>query len=137
MSKMPFGSRIAVIRKALKLTQKELSNVTKYEQGHISRIESNQTIPSFEFVEHLLDAHPEISLDYMIHGEGEVFKQSSISSQSEHQELKKLVDFLQDQLAHKDQLIIHQQKIIEHLTKHLSHQSIPKNIDENSTKSYF
>lgn len=126
MSKLPFGSRISAIRKALRLTQKELSTITQYEQGHISRIESNQTVPSFEFVENILKAHPEISLDFIIHGEGEIFNQSQITFSKTQKDPNELVPFLREELKKRDEQIANLQGTIDRLVSYLGNISEQK-----------
>lgn len=64
--------RLKAIRRALNLNQTEFIKKTGIEQGFYSKVENGKLTPSFDFIVRIAEVY-NISLDYLILGEGAMF----------------------------------------------------------------
>ena len=70
------SNRLLEIRKKLKITQKELANLTKVSQSNYSKYEKGIIEPSFSFITNIVNVLG-ISESWLISGEGEMLKQNN------------------------------------------------------------
>lgn len=75
------GERIKFLRTIKNLNQKEFSNAIKIGQSRLSEFESNKTKPSFDTLYSIKEMF-NISLDWLISGEGEPFTNTDFNTSS-------------------------------------------------------
>jgi transcriptional regulator with XRE-family HTH domain len=66
------GKRVRVVRKALRLQQKEMSAGIGISNSHLSEIEKGESNPTASFFLNLSQKY-NISVEYLFHGRGEMF----------------------------------------------------------------
>lgn len=73
------GDRIKAFRESRSLTQKDIFQATggEIKQTSLSAIENNQAKPGFDTLTALLNAYPELSSDWLIRGEGPMYKRGA------------------------------------------------------------
>ena len=69
---MSLGERILILRKELKLTQKQLADLLKIDKGHVANIEKNSRHPSEHLLE-LICLKFAVSENWLRTGQGEMF----------------------------------------------------------------
>lgn len=67
------GSRVKAFRKAKKLSGEELGSVIGVGRGQVSSIENDKSMPTLEGCIKLSDAYPELDINWMLTGKGEMF----------------------------------------------------------------
>lgn len=70
------GERVTLFRKDKKLSQQELADAIGVSRGYIGDIERNRSEPSSNFLT-LLASKLNISVDWLLTGEGEMYRQST------------------------------------------------------------
>ncbi len=71
------NQRVAQIRKSKQLTQKEFSELIGFSRSSLSEIESGTRCLNLGLVEAIKAAYPDINMDWLITGEGEMSKKSA------------------------------------------------------------
>jgi len=71
------SERIIAIRKYKSLNQKEFAELILCPRSSLSEIESGKRYPSFEFIVELSNKMPDINLQWLIKGEGDMYKNSA------------------------------------------------------------
>lgn len=67
------SERILALREAKGLKQSEMSRMLGISQAKLSLLEKGENKPLIDFYNQVLDAFPNISLDWLVKGEGQMF----------------------------------------------------------------
>lgn len=67
-----FGNRIKVVRKKLRISQKDFAASIGYSACYLSEIESGRKNPNLAFFFKLLEIH-KLNINYLLSGEGDIF----------------------------------------------------------------
>jgi len=90
-----FGGRVRELRKALKATQKDFAESLRMSGSYLSEIERGHASPGFEFFLNLTTAY-NVGLDYLVRGEGEMFRADSVKNEEESGEFPSGIESLKD-----------------------------------------
>lgn len=71
------NERVVQIRKSKQLTQKEFSEQINFSRSSLSEIESGTRCLNLGLIEAIKAAYPDINMDWLITGEGEMFKRNT------------------------------------------------------------
>lgn len=71
------NERVVQIRKSKQLTQKEFSEQINFSRSSLSEIESGTRCLNLGLIEAIKAAYPDINMDWLITGEGEMLKRSA------------------------------------------------------------
>jgi len=75
------GLRIQVVRKKLSLLQKDFAKSLNISNASLSEMEAGNAKPRFELLYNITKSY-NVNLNYLLHGEGEIFMPNEISRQS-------------------------------------------------------
>lgn len=75
------GIRIQMVRKTLNLLQKDFARSLDISNASLSEMEAGNAKPRFELLYNITKRY-NINLNYLLHGEGEIFMPNEISRQS-------------------------------------------------------
>jgi len=89
------GKRIIEIRKRLGLNQKEFAASIDMSPSYLSPIESGKANPTVGFFFRLSNTH-NVSLDYLFHGKGSMFRNHKIKKPDEEREFLDSIDSIDD-----------------------------------------
>ncbi|MDR1882592.1 MAG: helix-turn-helix transcriptional regulator [Prevotella sp.] len=68
------NERIRLIYKSLNITLKSFSNTIGISEGTLKSMFNRGTNPGFEILEKIANAYPDISMDWLVTGNGEMLK---------------------------------------------------------------
>lgn len=126
------GERIKLARKELHLQQKDVAEAIGVSASHLSEVESGKANPNAEFLKKLSEKY-NISVEYIIHGRGEIFYSdgSNITDQpfdfkSDVDTLEKLIWLLRNSPYFKLTMLTQAMKFV-HQEEDLIKSSIKKN----------
>lgn len=75
------GDRLQLVRKKLNFMQKDFARELDISNASLSEIEAGHAKPRFEVIYHLTRKY-NVNINYLLHGEGEIFLNEEISRQS-------------------------------------------------------
>jgi transcriptional regulator with XRE-family HTH domain len=90
------SKRLLELRRVLGINQKDMARVIGINPGYLSDIEKgNKTNPGFAFL-HKISVHYQVSLDYLVHGIGDMFLPGSDREEQEIKDFKPVFNDIQD-----------------------------------------
>jgi transcriptional regulator with XRE-family HTH domain len=75
------GLRIQMVRKKLNLLQKDFASTLNISNASLSEMEAGHAKPRFELLYNITKRY-NVNLNYLLHGEGEIFMPNELSRQS-------------------------------------------------------
>ena len=75
------GLRLQVVRKGLNLLQKDFASTLNISNASLSEMEAGNAKPRFELLYNITKRY-NVNLNYLLHGEGDIFMPNEISRQS-------------------------------------------------------
>lgn len=104
-----FGERLKAFRSHIVLEQKEFAKKIGAEQGSISHWENGRNKPDAMAVSRIAKAFPQLNIDWLMEGEGEMLQNNHKPEPEEEKGLsawaKKEIAYLRELLKMKDELI--------------------------------
>lgn len=82
------NERVVQIRKSKQLTQKEFSEQINFSRSSLSEIESGTRCLNLGLIEAIKAAYPDINMDWLITGEGEMLKKSTQDENFSEEDLR-------------------------------------------------
>ena len=74
---MDIGERILILIKELKLTGQKFAESINVNSSNITHIVNNRNKPSYQIISGIMNAYPNVSPDWLINGNGDMFRSSS------------------------------------------------------------
>ena len=73
---MDIGERILILMKELNLTGQKFAESISVNSSNITHIVNNRNKPSYQIISSIMKAYPDVSPDWLINGNGDIFRSS-------------------------------------------------------------
>lgn len=97
------GERIKILADSLNITQKKLAQQIGMSQNSITNIIKGKNEPGKSFIWGITQHYPQINIDWVLHGTGEMIKENHSQSQSINVDV--ILDDYRREIANKESLI--------------------------------